>query len=67
MSSMLYNWENLIVAMSNSTTTGTLKFDDVNNNLMNEELRRKSVAENQEGDALALDDRGRRMDQGRQG
>ena len=34
---------------------------------MNEELRRKSIAKNQGGEALALADRGRRMDQGWQG
>ena len=32
------SWENLIVAMSTSTTAGTPKFDDINNSLMNEEL-----------------------------
>ena len=64
MCSMPDSWENLIVAMSTSTTTGTLKFDDVRNSLMNEELRRKSIAENQGGEALALADRGRRMDRG---
>jgi hypothetical protein len=67
MCSMPDSWENLIVAMSTSTTTGTLKFDDVSSSLMNEELRRKSIAENQGGEALALADRGRRMDRGRQG
>ena len=61
---MLDNWENLIIAMSTSTTTGTLKFDDLSSSLMNEELQRKSIAENQGGDALALADRGRRMDRG---
>ena len=59
--------ENLIVAMSTSAPTGTLKFDDVSNNLINEELRHKSIVENQGGEALALADRGRRMDQGWQG
>lgn len=67
MCSMPNSWENLIVAMSTSTTTGTLKFDDLNISLMNEELRRKSIAENQGGEALALADCGRRMDRGRQG
>lgn len=62
MCSMSNSWENLIVAMSTSATTGTLKFDDVSNSLMNEELQRKSIAENQGGEALALADRGRRMD-----
>ena len=38
MCSMLDSWENLIVAMSTSTTIGTLKFDDVSSSLMNEEL-----------------------------
>ena len=38
MCSMPDSWENLIVAMSTSTTTGTLKFDDVSNSLMTEEL-----------------------------
>jgi hypothetical protein len=32
------NWENMIVAMSTSAPARTLKFDDVSNNLMNEEL-----------------------------
>ena len=54
--------ENLIVAMSISTTTGTIKFDDVSSSLMNEELRNNSIAENQGGEALALADRGSRMD-----
>ena len=60
----VHSWKNLIVVMSTSTTTGTIKFDDVSNNLMNEELRCKSIAENQGGEALALADRGRRMDRG---
>lgn len=67
MCSMLDNSENLIVAMSTSTTIGTLKFDDVSSNLVNEELRCKSIVENQEGEALALADCGRRMDRVRQG
>jgi len=67
MCSMPDSWENLIVAMSTSTNIGTLKFDDVNSSLMNEELRRKSIAENQGGEALALAHRGRRMDRGWQG
>ena len=46
MSYMPDSSENLIVAMSTSTTVGTLKFDDVSSSLMNEELRRKSIAEN---------------------
>ena len=56
-----------IVDMSTSAPAGTLKFDDVSSNLMNEELRRKSIAENQGGEALALADCGRRIDRGRQG
>ena len=67
MCSMSDNWENLIVAMRTSTTTGTLKFDDVSSSLMNDELRHKSIVENQGGEALALADCGRRMDRGRQG
>ena len=55
------------MAMSTSTPARTLKFDDVSSSLMNEELRRKSIAENQGGEALALADRGRRIDRGRQG
>jgi len=47
MSSMPESWENLIVAMSTSTTTRTLKFDDASGSLMNEALRRKSIGENQ--------------------
>jgi hypothetical protein len=58
------NWENLIVAMSTSHTARTLKFDDVSNNLMNEELRHKSITENQGGEALTLADRGRKIDRG---
>lgn len=38
MCSMLDNWENLIVTMSTSMLVGTLKFDDVSNCVMNEEL-----------------------------
>jgi hypothetical protein len=38
MCSMPDNWENMIVAMSTSAPARTLKFDDVSNNLMNEEL-----------------------------
>ena len=41
MCSMLDNWENLIVTMSTSATTGTLKFDNASSSLMNEELRCK--------------------------
>ena len=67
MCSMPNSWENLIVAMITSKNIGTLKFDDVSNSLMKEELRRKSIAEKQGGVALALADRGRKMDQGRQG
>ena len=55
------------MAMSTSAPVGTLKFDDVSNSLMNEELRHKSIAENQGGEALALADRGRRIDRGRKG
>jgi len=62
MCSMSDSWENLIVAMSTSTTTGSLKFDDVSSSLMNEGLRHKSITENQGGEALALADRGKRMD-----
>lgn len=53
--------------MSTATPTWVLKFDDVNNNLMNEKLRHKSIAENQGGEALVVADRGRRIDRGRQG
>ena len=38
MCSMLDSWENLIIAMSTSKTTRALNFDDVSNDLMNEEL-----------------------------
>ena len=62
MCSMPDSWENLIVAVSTSTTAGTMKFDDVSSSLMNEELRHKSIVENQGGEALALANRGRRMD-----
>ena len=61
------SWKNLIVAMSTSAPAGTLKFDDVSSSLMNEELRCKSIVENQGGEALALSDLGRRIDRGRQG
>ena len=64
MCSMSDSWENLVVAMSTLATIGTLKFDDVSNNLMNEELRRKSITEIQGEEALALADCGRRMDRG---
>ena len=57
MCSMPNSWENLIVAISPSTPAGTLNFDNVSSNLMNEELRRKSILENQGGEALALVDR----------
>ena len=67
MCSMPDSWENLIVAMSTSTPAGTLKFDDVSNSLMNEELRRKSTIENQRGEALTLANCGRKSDQNRQG
>ena len=67
MCSMPENSKNLSVCMITSTPVGTLKFDDVSNSLMNEELRHKSIAENQGGEALALADRGRKMDRGRQG
>ena len=67
MCSMPDNWENLIVAISTSAPTGTLKFDDVSSNLMNEELRRKQVKENQGGEALTIVDRGRKIDKTRQG
>ena len=67
MCSMPNSWENLIVAMSTSTTTGTLKFDDVSSSLMNEELRCKSIVESQGGEALALVDHGKRIDRGQQG
>ena len=46
MCSILDSWENLIVDMGTSTPIGTLKFDDVRNNLMQEELQRKSIIEN---------------------
>ena len=39
MCSILDNWENFRVAKSTSAPVGNLKFDDVSNNLMNEELR----------------------------
>ena len=67
MCSMPDSWENLIVAMSTSAPVCTLNFDDVSSSLMNEDLRRKSIAENQGGEALALANRGRRIDRGRQG
>ena len=38
MCSMPDSWENLIVSISNSTPVGTLNFDDVSSNLMNEGL-----------------------------
>ena len=56
------SWENLIVAINTSTSKGTLKFDNVNSSLMNEELQRKSISENQVGEALALSDRGRKIE-----
>ena len=59
---MIENWENSIVAMTTSSPTGTLNFDDVSSSLMNEELRCKSILENQGGEALALADHGKRMD-----
>ena len=43
MCSMPDSWENLIVSISTSAPAGTLNFDDVSSNLMNEELRRKLV------------------------
>jgi len=49
MCSMPDSGENLIAAMSTSATAGTLKFDDVSSSLMNEELRRKLIAENEGG------------------
>ena len=61
------NWENLIVSISTSAPTGTLKFDDVSSSLMNEELRQKSVTENQAGEALTIADCGRKIDRTRQG
>ena len=67
MCSMPDSWENLIVSISTSAPAGTLKFDDVSSNLMNEELRRKSVTENQGGEALTIADRGRKIDRTRKG
>ena len=43
---MIENWENSIVAMTTSSPTGTLNFDDVSSSLMNEELQHKLVTEN---------------------
>ena len=43
---MIENWENSIVAMTTSSPTGTLNFDDVSISLMNEELQHKLVTEN---------------------
>jgi len=53
--------------MITSTAAGTLKFDDVNNILINEELRHKSIAETEGGEAIALVDHGRIIGQGQQG
>ena len=38
MFSMMDSWKNLIVAIITLTLVGTLKFDDVRSNLMNDEL-----------------------------
>ena len=66
MCSMLDNWENSIVSMSTSDPTRTMKFDDVSNRLMNEELQ-QSIIENQGREALTITGRGRKIDQNRKG
>ena len=43
---MIENWENSIVAMTTSSPIGTLNFDDVSSNLMNENLGHKLVTKN---------------------
>lgn len=56
MCSMPNNQDNLIVVMSTSITTRTLKFDDVSKNIINEELQCKSIAKNEGGEVLAMVD-----------
>ena len=41
MSSMLDSWHNLVITISNATPKGKLCFEDVSNNLVNEEMHRK--------------------------
>lgn len=59
---MIYNRDNLIITMGISALVGTLKFDDVSNSVINEELQSKSIVKNQGGEALALDNHGRKIE-----
>ena len=42
LSCLLESWEDLVVALSNSSSTGKLRFDEVAGILLSDELRRKN-------------------------
>ena len=58
MSNLPEAWDGLVMALSNSCGTGTLKFDDVIGVLLNKEARKKSGAAKTSGSALSVDQRG---------
>jgi len=60
LSSLLEAWDSLVMAVSNSCGTGTLKFDDVVGVLLGEEACRKpSGSAETSGSVLSVDRRGR--------
>ena len=60
------SWEGLVMAVSNSSATGKLIFDDVVGVLLSEEARRKSSgATESSGSALNISNRGRQKKDGR--
>lgn len=52
LSSLLKSWDDLVIALSNYSSSGTLKFDDVWSVLVNEEVRRKSLGESSMGGSI---------------
>eukprot|EP00253_Pinus_taeda_P012678 PITA_12678 len=63
--SLLESWNGLVMAISNSISRfSTLKFDDVVDAILSEEIRRKSFGETS-GNALNAESRGRKMERGK--
>ncbi|KAH9330747.1 hypothetical protein KI387_002855, partial [Taxus chinensis] len=57
------SWDNLVMAVSNTTyANNILKFDDVVSIILNEEIRRKSTEESSSGNALNVESRGRKKE-----
>lgn len=56
LSSLLESWYGLVMALSNSSSSSKLKFDDVVGVIFSEEIRRKSLRDSSmSGSALNMD------------